>query len=64
MLLRSEVLQGIARGTVTLAFRRWLRPSVVAGSTQLTQAGQLEIRNVTRITASEIGEEDARCART
>ena len=62
MLFRSEVLAGIARGAVTLAFRRWLRPGVREHSTLLTQAGQLEIRSVTRIAASAISDEDARRA--
>ena len=62
MLFRSDDLDGIARGAVTLAFRRWLRPSVRDGSRVLTQGGQLEIRRVTRVEASAIGEEDARRA--
>lgn len=59
MLLRSEVLEGVARGTITLAFRRWLRPSVRAGGTLLTARGQLEIGAVERVSAEQISEADA-----
>jgi hypothetical protein len=59
MLLRSEVLEGISRGTITLAFRRWLRPSVRAGGTLLTARGQLEIGAVERVEPERISEADA-----
>src|SRR5262249_5675731 len=35
VLFRQETLDGIRRGSVTLAFRRWLRPSVKSGGTLL-----------------------------
>lgn len=58
MLFRKEFLDGIARGAVTLAFRRWRRPTVRAGGTLLTAVGQLDIRSVEpvdegRLTAAE-----------
>jgi hypothetical protein len=59
MLLRSEVLEGISRGTITLAFRRWLRPSVRAGGTLLTARGQLEIGAVERVEPEQISDADA-----
>jgi hypothetical protein len=59
MLLRSEVLAGISRGTITLAFRRWLRPSVRAGGTLLTARGQLEIGAVERVEPEQISDADA-----
>lgn len=59
MLFRSEVLEGISRGTITLAFRRWLRPSVRAGGTLLTARGQLEIGAVERVEPERISEADA-----
>jgi hypothetical protein len=59
MLLSSQVLEGIARGTIQLAFRRWLRPSVRAGGTLLTARGQLEIRTVERVSPEQISEADA-----
>jgi hypothetical protein len=59
MLLRSDVLEGIAQGSITLAFRRWVRPSVRAGGTLLTARGQLQIGAVERIAPEEISEADA-----
>jgi hypothetical protein len=54
MLLDSVTLDRIARGEVTLAFRRWRRPTVRSGGTLLTSAGQLEIRSVDIIDAEAI----------
>lgn len=62
MLLRKEVLDGIRAGTITLAFRRWRRPSVRSGGTLLTPAGQLSIGVVSRITLDQISAADARRA--
>lgn len=58
MLFRKEFLAGIAAGDITLAFRRWRRPTVRAGGTLLTAVGQLSIVAVRpvdegRITAAE-----------
>lgn len=58
MLFRKEFLAGIAAGDITLAFRRWRRPTVRAGGTLLTAVGQLSIASVEpvdegRITAAE-----------
>lgn len=58
MLFRREFLAGIAAGDITLAFRRWRRPTVRAGGTLLTAVGQLAIGAVEpvdegRITAAE-----------
>ena len=60
MLFRQEFLDGIRDGTVTLAFRRWRRPTVRAGGTLLTAVGQLEIRSVTVVAAGAISARDAR----
>lgn len=62
MILRSAVLDGIREGRITVAFRRWRRPSVRAGGTLLTAAGQLEIRDVVVIGDEAIAEDDARRA--
>ena len=43
MLFRRAELVAIAAGEITVAFRRWRRPSVKAGGTQLTAAGLLAI---------------------
>ncbi len=59
MLFRQQFLDGIRDGRVTLAFRRWQRPSVLPGSTQLTPVGELTIVNVTPTSEEEITAEDA-----
>ena len=46
MILKRRFLEGIANGTVTLAFRRWTRPTVRGGGSLLTPIGRLEIRRV------------------
>jgi hypothetical protein len=58
MLLDSRTLERITRGEVTLAFRRWRRPTVRSGGTLLTAAGQLEIVSVTPVELDAIGLED------
>jgi hypothetical protein len=62
MLFRQEFLDGIRRGVVTLAFRRWRRPSVKAGGTLLTPIGKLHIGAIDRVRLGEISVEDARRA--
>jgi hypothetical protein len=59
MLLDSGTLDRIARGEVSLAFRRWRRPTVRPGGTLLTSAGQLEIRAVDIVDTDTITEEEA-----
>jgi hypothetical protein len=62
MLFKQAFLDGIQAGTITLAFRRWQRPTVKAGGTLLTAVGQLSIVDVTPVTLSEITATDARRA--
>ncbi len=62
MLFRKEFLQGIANGAVTLAFRRWRKPSVKAGGRLRTPIGELAIESVDVIPESAISEKDARRA--
>lgn len=62
MLIRPSFLDGIRRGTVTLAFRRWRRPTVRTGGTLMTAAGQLSIEAVTPIGLEDISAGDARRA--
>ncbi len=59
MLLRRDTLTGIANGSVSLAFRRWRRPTVKAGGTLLTPVGQLAIESVERVTLKGISKADA-----
>ena len=62
MLFRQSFLDGIRDGTITLAFRRWRRPSVRSGGTLLTAAGQLSITSVDEVALTRISEADARRA--
>jgi hypothetical protein len=62
MLFRQKFLDGIRDGSITLAFRRWRRPSVRAGGTLLTAVGQLDIVSVDEVAIGRISEADARRA--
>jgi hypothetical protein len=62
MLFQQRFLDGIRDGSITLAFRRWRRPSVRAGGTLLTPVGELTIASLSQITLSDISERDARQA--
>jgi hypothetical protein len=62
MLFKRPVLDRIAAGTVTLAFRRWCRPTVRAGGTLTTPAGVLTIEAVDVVAAGRITEAEARLA--
>lgn len=54
MLFRSDVLQGIAEGRVTLAFRRWRRPPPVDGSSLRSPVGVLSLDRVTIVDEGDI----------
>lgn len=62
MILRRSTLDGIKAGTVTLAFRRWHRPSARAGGTLLTPAGKLSIASVKIVEPETITNDEARRA--
>ena len=62
MLLKQETLRGIAEGRVTVAFRRWKRPTVRAGGTLLTSVGQLAINAVETVHLADLTESDAAAA--
>lgn len=62
MLLRQRDLAALGDGTVTLAFRRWRRPTVRSGGTLLTPIGQLQLGDVTRVALDRITAADARRA--
>jgi len=62
MLFRQSVLSGIRDGSITLAFRSWKRPTVRAGGSLMTAAGQLAIGSVTPIDPATISAADARRA--
>ena len=62
MIIREGVLKAIRDGTITLAFRRWRRPSVRSGGSLLTSIGKLQIGEVTPIEVAAISVSDARKA--
>jgi hypothetical protein len=59
MLFRQRFLDGIRDGAITLAFRRWRKPSVRAGGTLLTAAGQLDIPAVDEVAITGISDAEA-----
>ena len=59
MLLKRETLKGIEDGAISLAFRRWRRPTVKAGGTLLTSIGQLAIEAVDLVSLKGITESEA-----
>jgi hypothetical protein len=60
--IRRPVLEAIAAGTVTLAFRRWDRPRVRPGGTQRTPVGVLEFTAVDPVDEADLTADDARAA--
>lgn len=62
MLLAADDLAAIRDGRVDLAFRRWRRPSVKAGTQLRTAAGVVEVIAVARVDEAEITDDDARRA--
>src|SRR5919108_2558129 len=62
MLFHLDVLRRIGEGEVTLAFRRWRRPTVKAGGTLRTRAGVLAIVSVEVVDERDVTDADARRA--
>lgn len=62
MLIRKETLDAIAAGRVTLAFRRWRRPTVRAGGALKTAIGVLAIEAVDEVRPDDLAERDAKAA--
>ena len=62
MLLKRETLEGIAEGRITLAFRRWKRPTVRAGGELRTAIGVLAIDGVDAVSEGDITDSDASSA--
>jgi hypothetical protein len=62
VIFRREFLEGIRGGAITVAFRRWRRPTVRGGGSLLTAVGKIEIRSIEPIDRREITAEDARRA--
>jgi GNAT superfamily N-acetyltransferase len=62
MLFNQRILDRIAVGEVTVAFRRWRRPTVKTGGRLRTPVGELAIDVVETTTLEEITETEARAA--
>jgi len=62
MLIRRPILERIKSGEITLAFRRWHKPTVKRGGTLKTAVGLLAFDAVDVVDPDDITDEDARCA--
>lgn len=62
MLFKQAILEAITAGQVTLAFRRWRRPTVKAGGTLRTSVGVLAFDTIVAIDPETISARDARRA--
>jgi hypothetical protein len=62
MLFTEDLWSGLADGTVTLAFRRWKRPSVKAGGTLQSPGGLLAIDAVEAVSDDAVSDCAARLA--
>ena len=62
MLLKLDTLREIRRGAVSLAFRRWKRPTVRSGGRLRTAIGVLAIGDVRPCTLADITEAESRRA--
>ena len=62
MLFSQRFWPGLADGTITIAFRRWKRPTVKAAGTLQSPGGLLAIDEVAVIEPDEITDEEARAA--
>jgi hypothetical protein len=59
VLISRATAEGIADGSVTLAFRRWDRPRVRQGGTQRTAAGVVRFDTVEPVDPATLTEDDA-----
>lgn len=62
MLFQKRFWAGLADGTITVAFRRWRRPRVVAGRSYRAPGVILDVVAVTEVDAATISDDDARAA--
>jgi hypothetical protein len=60
MLFRRDILEGIAEGRVTLAFRRWRRAAPASGSSLRSPVGVLRLDRVTVVDEGDITPDDVR----
>jgi hypothetical protein len=62
VLFKRHVLDDIADGTISLAFRRWVRPRVRVGSQLRTAIGVLAVDAVDEVDIAAVTEKEARRA--
>jgi hypothetical protein len=62
MLFTQDDLRRVAAGEITLALRRWRRPTVKAGGALRTRVGVLAIESVDEIEPEQVTDADARRA--
>jgi hypothetical protein len=62
VLFKRHALDGVADGTIDLAFRRWTRPRVRVGSQLRTAVGVLAVDAVDEVNVADITAKDARRA--
>lgn len=62
MLFKRRFLDGLAGGTIDVAFRRWAAPRVRAGSRLRTAIGVLAVDAVDEVAVADISDGDARRA--
>ena len=62
MLFKTAILEGIRDGRITLAFRRWPKPRVKAGSEIRTALGVVAVTAIAAVEPPAISEADARKA--
>ena len=62
VLIRRPILDAIAAGEVTVAFRRWEQPRVRAGTRLRTVVGVIEVVDVTAVDVDRLTADDARAA--
>lgn len=59
LLFKQEILKGIKTGVISLAFRKWKRPTVKKGSLLKTSVGRLEIVDIKKTDQDKISNDEA-----
>jgi hypothetical protein len=59
MLFAGTDADGVAAGRITVAYRRWAEPRVVAGRIYRTNAGRIEIESIKEVNPDLIADTDA-----
>ena len=59
MLFKIKTLQGIKSGNLSLAFRKWKKPSVKQGTLLKTAVGQIQVDTISEIYENQISPSDA-----